>query len=149
MERKKWNIKIDAPKEKVWKTLWDEKTYPEWTKPFSETSKAETDWQTGSKVLFTDGTGNGMVSKIAENRPNEFMSIKHLGILKDGKEDLDSPEVKKWAGAMENYTLKGNNGNTELTVEMDMTEGVDEMKEFFMTAWPKALDKVKNLAEEN
>jgi hypothetical protein len=40
-----------------------------------------------------------MVSTIVENKPNEFMSIKHLGTIKNGVEDLDNEENKQWAGA--------------------------------------------------
>jgi hypothetical protein len=149
MKTKEFKIKIDAPREKVWKILWEDKSYREWTKPFSETSYAQTDWKKGSKVLFHDGKGNGMVSTIADNRPNEFMSIKHLGIVKNGVEDLESPEVKQWAGSMENYSLKDMNGNTELTVHMDMGEIDQQMLDFFMNAWPKALERVKDLSEKN
>ena len=96
--------------------------------------------------MFLDGKGQGMVSTIAANRPSEYMSIKHLGFVKDGVEDTESEEVKKWAGAMENYTLKENNGTTELIVDMDIA---NEYKDYFVNTWPKALEKVKEMAEKN
>ena len=86
-----------------------------------------------------------MVSTIIENIPNEFMSIKHLGEVKNGIEDTVSEKVKQWAGAMENYTLTEVNGKTELNVDMDIAE---EYKDYFLTTWPKALEKVKQLAEQ-
>jgi uncharacterized protein YndB with AHSA1/START domain len=144
MEKLIYKIAINAPAEKVWKTLWDDKTYRLWTTPFSEGSRAETDWKKGSKILFLDGNGQGMVSKVRDNIPNEFMSIEHLGEIKDGAEDFDSEAVKSWAGALENYKLKGTNGTTELTVETDITA---EYKDMFAEMWPKALDKLKKLAE--
>lgn len=70
MERKEFRTTIDAPKEKVWQVLWNDETYPKWTAPFGEGSRAETDWKEGSKVLFLGAEGEGMVSRIAENRPN-------------------------------------------------------------------------------
>ena len=82
----------------------------------------------------------------AEKKPAEFMSFKHLGVVKDGVEDTTSDEVKQWAGAEENYSLKPVNGNTELTVQIDIN---DEWKDYFVTTFPKALDKVKELAEKN
>jgi hypothetical protein len=146
MEKQVFKVSIDAPREKVWNILWDDATYRAWTSVFHEGSHAETDWKQGSKVLFGDGKGSGMVSKIAENRPNEYMGIEHLGIMKDGVEDVDSPEVKGWAGARENYTLKSVNGGTELTVDMDIEES---FKDYFVETFPKALNKVKELAEKN
>ena len=146
MENKQFKIEIAAPREKVWKILWGDKTYFAWTSVFAEGSRAETDWEEGSKVLFLDGKGEGMVSTIAQKISNEFMSFKHLGMVKNGVEDLNSEQVKDWAGALENYRLKTLDGKTELVVDMDMTE---EFKDYFINTWPKALDKVKELAEKN
>ena len=147
METQKFKITIDAPPEKVWEILWNDASYRAWTSVFSEGSRAETDWKKGSKVLFLDGKNDGMVSVIAENIPNEFMSFIHLGSVKNGVEDLNSEKVSEWSGAKENYTLININGKTELTLEMDAPP--DEFKDFFMTTFPKALDKVKELAEKN
>jgi uncharacterized protein YndB with AHSA1/START domain len=146
MEKLHFSTTINAPKEKVWKTLWDDTTYRQWTSVFSPTSYAETDWKEGSKVLFLDGQGSGMVSRIEANKPNHFMSFKHLGIVKDGKEDTESEEVKGWAGAFENYTLKDVDGKTELLVELDISE---EHKDMFTGIFPKALEQVKTLSENN
>jgi len=146
MEKHTFNVSINASREKVWDTLWRDENSRAWTSVFAEGSKAVTDWKKGSKVLFVDGKGEGMVSTIVENRPNEFMSIKHLGTVKDGVEDLDSEQTLQWAGALENYTLENKDGNTLLSVDMDITE---EFKDYFLNTWPKALDKVKQLAENN
>ncbi len=144
MEKLNFKAVINASPEKVWKVLWADDTYRKWTSAFAEGSYAETDWKKGSKVLFLDGEGRGMVSRIADNRPNEYMSIEHLGEVKDGVEDTSSEKVKDWAGAHENYTLKKVNGKTELIVDMDITE---EFKEMFSKMWPVALDNVKRLSE--
>ena len=88
MESMNFDISINAPREKVWNALWEDANYRNWTSAFAEGSCAETDnWKQGSKVLFGDGQGNGMVSMVEENRPNEYMSFKHLGELRDGVED--------------------------------------------------------------
>ncbi|MCE3281512.1 MAG: ATPase [Chitinophagaceae bacterium] len=146
MTKQEFSVVIDAPKEKVWQVLWDKDTYPLWTAPFAEGSSVETDnWKKGSKVLFLDGKGMGMVSTVAENIPNEFMSFKHLGMVDKGVEDLDSEKVKGWAGALENYTLREENGRTSVTVEMEI--GEDHLK-YFVDTWPKALQKVKELSEQ-
>ena len=142
-----FNINIEASKEKVWMTLWNDQTYREWTSAFAEGSCAETDWEKGSRVLFTDGKGSGMVSTIVENKPNEFMSIKHLGTIKNGVEDLDSEENKQWAGALENYTLLESGGKTVLHVELSGLDIPKEFEDYFLQTWPKALDKLKALSE--
>jgi hypothetical protein len=86
-----------------------------------------------------------MVSKVAVNKPNEYMSFQHFGEIKNGVEDRSSDKVKEWAGARENYTLKETNGITELTVDMDVTH---EYRDMFVEMWTKALEKVKTLSEK-
>jgi predicted 3-demethylubiquinone-9 3-methyltransferase (glyoxalase superfamily) len=135
---------IHAPKEKVWSTLWNDSSYREWTSAFAAGSHAVSDWKEGSKILFLDGKGDGMVSKIETSKPNEFICFKHLGEVKNGKEDTESEAVKSWAGATENYTLKENGDDTLLTVEMDIT---DDFKDYFIGTFPKAIDLVKSLSE--
>ena len=143
---KKLNFKtvINAAPEKIWNVLWNDDTYRRWASAFAEGSYAKTDWKEGSKVLFLDVQGHGMVSRIAENRPYEYMSIEHLGEIKDGVEDTTSDKIKDWAGAHENYTLKKVNEKTELIVDLDIN---DEFKEMFAKIWPVALDNVKKLSE--
>ncbi|HEU4634202.1 MAG TPA: SRPBCC domain-containing protein [Flavisolibacter sp.] len=145
MERKIFEAMINATPQKVWEILWNDETYRQWTAVFAEGSNAKTDWKTGSKVLFLDGQGNGMVSTIDENRAPEFMSIRHLGVIKNGTEDTTSEEVKKWAGAMENYELSAIDGRTHLKVAMDVAE---DYEEYFENKWPLALEKVKALSEK-
>ena len=147
MERKQFKILINAPKNKVWDILWDKQTYPAWTAVFMEGSRVETDrWEKGSKVRFLGPDEEGMVSTVADNKPNEYMSFKHLGVVKKGVEDYDSEQSRQWSGSMENYSLKTVDGKTELTVDMDITENY---LQYFSEVWPKALQKVKELAEAN
>jgi hypothetical protein len=108
----------------------------------------EGSWEQGSTIRFLgpgeDGQLGGMISRVKENRPHEYISIEHLGIIQDGKEDTTSDEVKKWVPAFENYSFRDRNGGTELRVDMDIDEGHRKM---FEETWPKALDKLKALAE--
>jgi len=145
MQKLNFSTSIKASKEKVWQTLWDDANYRKWTSAFTEGSFAETDnWKEGTDVKFLDPKGSGMISRVAVHRPNEYMSFEHLGEIKDGVEDRTSEKVKEWAGAKENYTIKEANGVTTLAVDMDIT---DEYKDMFTEMWPKALEKVKALAE--
>lgn len=146
MEKINFSTTINAPKEKVWNILWDDENYKKWTSVFSPTSYAKTDWNEGSRVLFLDGEGSGMVSKIETKRPNEYMSFLHLGIVNNGVEDTESEKVKGWAGAHENYTLKEHDGITEVLVDIDVN---DDFKKYMMDTFPKALEQVKVLSENS
>jgi len=150
MEKLNFSIVVNAPKEKVWDTMLDDKTYRMWTTPFNEGSYYKGNWSKGSKIIFLGpdpetGREGGMVSRIAENKFYEFISIEHLGIIKDGVEDTTSEDVKKWTPAFENYTFQEKNGTTEVLVEMDIN---DEYKEMFESMWPKALQVLKEIAEK-
>ena len=130
----------------MWEVLWGDATYPQWTAAFAEGSRVETNWKTGSKVLFLDGEGHGMVSMIAENIPNEVMSFRHLGIFNNGKEDMDVARKKGWTGAIEHYRLQSIDGKTKLTIDQDLEA---ESKDQFLDMWPKALEKLKEICEGN
>jgi len=149
MEKMHFSMNINATKEKVWKTMLNEDTYRIWTEAFMPGSYYVGDWSKGSKILFLapakEGGTGGMVSRIAENKPYEFISIEHLGQMKDGKEDTTSEPVNEWAGALENYTFREIDGKTIVQVDMDTNE---EYIEMFQTIWPKALQKLKDLAEK-
>lgn len=144
MTRLTFSTTIDAPDTLVWRTMLDDETYREWTSAFQESSYVVTDWKPGSKALFLAPDGSGMVSRIAEHRPNEYLSLEHLGVVKNGVEDTSSAEVQQWAGARENYSLRENAGRVTLTVEMDTTE---DHKQFFEERWPRALATLKELSE--
>ena len=149
MQKLNFKIDINAPKEIVWNTMLEDKTYREWTEAFSPGSHYVGSWDKGSKILFLgpneQGVMGGMVSRIKENRLYEYISIEHLGVVQDGKEDTTSDAVKQWAGSLENYTLNEREGKTELSVDMDIN---DDYKEMFEDMWPKALQKLKELSEK-
>lgn len=91
------------------------------------------------------GEKGGMVSRVAESRLHEFVSLEHIGMLKNGIEDTESEEVKKWVGAHENYTFVEKDGGTELLIDMDMNE---TERDFMEPAWQKSLEVLKGLVEK-
>ncbi|TMI65297.1 MAG: hypothetical protein E6H07_05085 [Bacteroidetes bacterium] len=145
-----FEISINAPAEKVFNLMLGDKTYREWTAEFNPSSYYKGSWDKGSKILFLgtdkDGKTGGMVSKVRENIPGKFISIEHLGVLKGDEEITSGAEVEGWAGALENYTFKTNNGNTVVEVDMDSNE---DFKSYFEETWPKALSKLKAICENN
>ena len=149
MQKLNFSIIIDSPKEKVWNTMLDDKTYRSWTDVFASGSHYVGSWNKGSKILFLAPNEkrkmSGMVSRIKENRQYDYISIEHLGVVENGIEDTTSDAVKIWAGSLENYTFKSAGGKTELLVDVDIN---DEYKEMFQNMWPKALQKLKEQAEK-
>lgn len=150
MQKLLFLILINAPKDKVWHSMLDDKPYREWTKAFNEGSHYKGSWEKGSKILFlgpdpNTGEEGGMVSRIAENKPYEFISIEHLGIVQNGVEDTTSEVARKWAPAFENYTFNDKDGATEVLVDIDIE---DEHAQMFNEMWPEALRKLKELAEK-
>jgi hypothetical protein len=151
MPKRYYSIEINAPKEKVWQAMLDDKPYREWTSAFNPGSYYKGDWSKGSKMLFlgpdpTTGEEGGMVSRIAENKQYEYISIEHRGIVHRGVEDTTSDEAKKWAPAFENYTLKDKGSKTEVLVDMDVDE---KEAATFDRMWPEALKRLKEIAERS
>jgi hypothetical protein len=144
MKKAYFSATISASTEKVWRVLLEDATYRQWTSAFQEGSYAETDWKEGSKARFLTPAGDGMVSRIVTHRPQEFLSIQHLGTVKNGVEDINGDEAKAWGGAMENYTLRETGGISTLTIEMDVS---DAYRQYFEETWPKALSILKKIAE--
>lgn len=143
-----FEIHINAPVEKVWHTMLDDSTYREWTNVFSPGSYFIGDWSEGSKISFVGpdekGQLGGLIGTIAVNRKYEFVSIKYLGVIQNGVENTDSEIMKDWIGATEKYTFKEENNETTVFVELDTT---DSEAAYFEETWPKALEKLKEIAE--
>ncbi len=139
-----FSITIDASRERVWHALFNDEPFRKWASEFAAGSYYIGDWSEGSEIRFLVEGGDGMVSMIDENRPHEYMSIRHLGYIVKGVEDRDSDEVKSWSPAFENYTLQDADGSTILTV---VTDTFNDFVDYFNETWPKALKVVKRTAE--
>jgi hypothetical protein len=140
------NISINAGAEKVWEVLFTEPYISKYYRFFSEGSSAQTDWITGSKVIFSDPSGNGLLGKIMIAIPREQMSIEYEGVVSNGIEDHDGPLAQMVKGGKEEYRLFEKNGITELFIRSDMTE---DMFEAMSLAWDKALQAIRDMAESN
>lgn len=152
MKKLQYTTRVNAPINKVYDFMLginNKSTYEQWTAMFNPTSSYEGTWEKGSKILFigVDENGNkgGLVSRIAENIPNQFVSIQHYGLVQGDNEVTEGPDVEKWANGLENYTFEENNGTTNLTVNLDMTE---EFVEYMNENYPKALGKLKEICEK-
>ena len=152
MKKLQFKVSIGASVTKVYDCMLgikDKLTYEQWTALFNPTSTYEGSWDKGSKILFIGvdekGEKGGMVSRIVENNPNQFVSIQHYGLVQGDKEITEGPEVEKWANGFENYSFDEKDGTTTVTVDLDTPEDfVDYMNE----AYPKALSRLKEICEE-
>ena len=146
MKTLRYATTIHATREAVWAAMLGPDTYRAWTAPFCEGSYYEGSWNTGDRIRFLGPNGEGgMSSVIAESRHPEFVSIKHIGIVKDGIEDTTSEAAMAWAPSFVNYAFAETNGATELTVELQMPA---DFEAFMDEAWPKALAKLKSICED-
>lgn len=145
MKTIQFKVSINAPASKVWAVLWNDSTYRLWTAAFSEGSYAVSDWKEGSKILFLNEEKNGIYSTITRLIPEQFISFTHIGNVKNGVEQPIAEEAKKCSGDTENYTLTETGNTTELVASLDITE---DFSDYFSRTFPKALNIVKELAEQ-
>lgn len=143
---------INAPIAKVYDFMLgitSKSTYEQWTAEFNPTSSYEGNWNKGSKILFVGvdekGEKGGLVSKIIENTPYQFVSVQHIGMVKNNEEITEGPEVEKWANGFENYTFEDHQGTTNVTVDLDTTE---DFLDYMNQTYPKALNKLKENCEK-
>jgi len=144
MKKLHLSVDIAASCEAVWQAVIEDTSYRQWTRPFCEGSYFVGRWAAGESIRFLSPSGGGMVSVIAELRPQAFISIKHLGYIHNEVEDTDSEAVRAWAPAFENYTFIATASGTTLHIEQDMS---DEYEHYMRDAWPKALAVLKTLCE--
>ena len=139
-----FTTEIRAPRAAVFQKMLDAEGYKIWAAPFMEGSHFQGTWEKGSKMKFLAPNGDGMVAEIAENRRNEFVSIRHLGEISGGVEDTTSDKVS-WAPTYENYTFTDKDGGTEVKVTL---ETLPAWEEYMSTTFPKALEVLKRICEQ-
>ena len=123
----------------------ESRTYQKWASEFMEGSDYEGLWERGKEIRFLAPGVGGMRAIIAEKKPHEFLSIKHIAAIDENSEKAKIQSTSSnWD--YENYTLLQNNGGTELIVEID---GDAEYEEWMHETWPKALMKLKHLCEKH
>lgn len=145
MKKLHFDVRIRASRNKVWDTMFEVESYKEWTQPLAEGSYYDGSWEEGAKIRFLTPTGDGMFSEIAASHAYQFISIRHLGILREGKEDTQSDEARSFVPVYENYRFEESDGLTHVKVDRDsIAAALDEMSS---RTWPKALAKLKEICE--
>jgi hypothetical protein len=143
MRKMPFTIEIQASKEKVWSTLWDDKTFLDWGNIIDEGQYKVGEMREGNEVQFISSvSGYGVTSLIEKLTPNEFVSFRQMA---DTKESGEQEREKEWTGGEESYSLSEKDGFTTVTVELDIPAGQEET---FKVRFPRALERVKILAEK-
>lgn len=133
-------IEIPAPRETVWSRMLDDASYRDWTTAFCEGSYYEGEWRTGADMRFLGPGGGGMRARIERVDAPEYVSIEHLGELRDGV-SVDAPE---WVNAYERYRfLELADGGTRLQVELLNVPA--EYAPMMNQMWPKALERLRQI----
>ncbi|MCR6653570.1 MAG: SRPBCC domain-containing protein [Cellvibrionaceae bacterium] len=145
LRRLQFSTEISAPADRVFDLMLAPDTYKDWTSAFMPGSYYEGTWGQGEKIRFLSPAGGGVLTEVADYRPNEFLSIRHLGMIKEnGEVDTTSPEVREFLPAYENYTFVAVPGGTKLIIDQDVTPQYEtQMTE----SWKKGLQRLKELCE--
>ena len=144
MQQLEFSVDIAAPVARVWDLMLTPDSYREWTSAFCEGSYYEGSWAQGGTIRFLSPGGAGMVAEVVENKLHEAISIRHIGELRDGKLVPDSALATQPAHEDYRYSPTAG-GGTHLVVSM---EGIDGFLDFLQACWPKALARLKALAEQ-
>ena len=142
MREIQFTIDINASKERVWATLWEDATFRDWAKIIDDGTYIKGVLEEGNEVQFISSvSGYGVTDLVERLVPNEFILFRHSADTKDSGEQVRDSE---WTGGAESYSLSEKNGVTTLIVKTDVPH---EQEETMINRFPRALERVKTLAE--
>jgi quercetin dioxygenase-like cupin family protein len=136
---------INASKEKIWQILFDKDASRIWYSEFSKGSHAIGTWEKNTPMIFIDYSKEGLGVIVKENKLNETMSVEYIGAVINGELDQKHEETKLWKGLKESYYLMQKDKITTLSIETEVPDG---FKEILQSSWLKALQKIKEVAEQ-
>ncbi len=142
MKEMQFSIEINARKEKVWDTLWQDETFREWASIIDPETYMVGDLKEGSEIQFiSSASGYGVTSLVEKLVAGEYLLLRHRA---DTQEEGKREREEQWTGGEESYLLAEKDGTTTLTVAFGVPP---ELEEEFKVSYPKALERVKALAE--
>ena len=136
-----FSVEIHASKEKVWDTLWQDEAFREWAGIIDPGTHMVGDLKVGSEIQFISANGYGVTSLVEKMTKNEFLQLRHHA---DTQEYGAKERENEWTGGKESYSLAEKDGVTSLTMVVDVPV---ELEDYFTTTYPKALERIKELAE--
>lgn len=145
MKEMQFSIEINATKERVWDTLWQDETFRDWASIIDPQTYMLGDLKEGkegSEIQFiSSASGYGVTSLVVKLVAGEFLLLRHRA---DTQEEGKREREEQWTGGEESYSLAEKDGTTTLTVAFDVPP---ELEEEFKVNYPKALERVRVLAE--
>ena len=143
MKKLQFSIEINASKESVWATLWEDASFRVWANLIDEGTYMRGEMKEGNEIQFLSSlNGYGVTSLIEKLDLNAFVLFRHSA---DTKEIGQQERKKEWTGGTESYSLTEKNRITTLTVNAEVPE---ELEEMFNISLPRALERIKTLAEK-
>lgn len=137
-----FSVEINAGKQRVWDTLWQDETFRQWASVIDPQTYMVGELKVGNELQFTSAaSGYGVVSLVEKLVPAEFLVLRHRADTQGGG---GKEREKQWTGGQETYTLTEKNGTTTLTIALDVPA---ELAQQFKVSYPKAMEQVKVLAE--
>lgn len=141
MKEMQFTVEIQAAKDTVWDTLWQDETLRQWAGIIDPGTYMVGELKEGNEVQFISGNGYGVTTLVEKLTPGEFVQLRHQA---DTKESGTQEREKQWTGGKESYALTEKDGTTTLTAAFDVPP---ELEKYFADNYPKALAKIKELAE--
>jgi uncharacterized protein YndB with AHSA1/START domain len=141
MKEMQFRVEIHASREKVWDTLWKDKTFREWAGIIDPGTHMVGDLKEGSEIQYISGNGYGVTSLVEKLDAGKFLLLRHHA---DTQDNGIRERAKEWTGGKESYLLAEKDGTTTLTAAFDVPL---ELEDYFKVNYPKALERVKEMAE--
>jgi hypothetical protein len=144
MKNMQFKITIHATTECVWNVLWQDETFQDWASIIDPGTYKIGELKQGNELQFiSSNNGYGVTSLIEKLITNELLQLRHSA---DTQNSGKNKRTNEWTGAKETYSLVEENGVTTLRVAFDVPP---EQEAYFKLTFPKALQRVKELAENN
>lgn len=143
MQKMRFQVKISASRDRVWKTMWCDDTFRQWAGIIDPGTHMVGELVEGDQVQFISGNGYGVTSLVEKLVPEEFLLLRHSVDTADNGLRVRGNE---WSGGEESYRLTQTDGSTTLAAVFDVPL---QQQEYFAVNYPKAFDRIKYLAESD
>lgn len=141
MKELQFKIEINAPKEKVWRTLWYDETFRDWAGIVDPGTYVVGELKEGSTVQFNSSEGYGVTSLVSKLIPHEYILFRHKA---DTQDDGERSRKDQWTGGQESYRITESGKGTTLEMRFDVPQ---ELEKIMSISYPKALERIKKLSE--